>query len=688
MNHPRTAWRFLAPSLLALALQQAPFASMYAADEPWAALTAACEKPPLEAEAALEELLRRDPSFLAARFNLGTLLISKDPARAAEQLTFATHDSNLTLAADAWHNLALARWHQGRLDEALQAADSAATLNVAYLPLRDELRRAAIARADEARRKAEEEAKRLAVDTVTLPEARVGEAYRAVLPVHGGAAPYRMALAPAPTPASPPGTTVTLDATGAPTTTPAPAVTPPSPVPPGLSLNADGTITGMPSVMGTYRIPVLVTDSVKAEATGTMTIVVLPQPAITTATLPEAIIGQPYTAQLSAEGLRAPRWSASGLPTGLSCDPSGFIRGTPTTLGESTVALSAADPVVPPARVRRAERALPLAVTNAFAPDAPPAQATAGAAYEHRVGVRGPAQAYVWSATEGPLTVDPDGRLHGTPAAEGTITRPATIHAADGRSREVLLSVPVNPRPLITASEPFRLRAGQPADIEVPHSGGTAPFIWKVGDGALPPGLRLDPDGHLRGVAKDPGSYTVTVQLEDRWKARTQASLALTVEPAPQDDQQDKKDKQPDQQTAEQQKPGDDQKPGEQPKPGDGKKPGDDQKPGEQAKGGDEKEPGKDPAKEPGKDQAQKNPAQQDQGQDAGKDPGKDQGKDGKSAAAQAAAGPDPAAQLNQLAADRWLDQLPAENREVLRYQLLEGGERRPASADKQGNSW
>ena len=676
--------RLFAPTVLTLALAL----HAHAAEDPWAALTAASEKPPAEAETALEDLLRREPGFLAARFNLGTLLITKDPARAAEQLSLAATDSNPQLAADAWHNLALARWHQGRLDEALQAADHAAKANPQYLPLRDELRRAAIARADEARRKAEEEAKRLAVDTLTLPEARVGEPYRAVLPVHGGTPPYRTALAPAPTPASPPGTTVTLDAAGAPTTTPAPAVAPPSPIPPGLSLNADGTISGTPSAVGTFRVPVLVTDGAKAEATGTMTIVVLPQPAVTTASLPEAIIGQPYTALLTAEGLRTPRWSASGLPAGLVCDPSGAIRGTPTALGNSTVVVSAADPVVPPARPRRAERLLPLAVTDAFAPDAPPAPATAGAAYEHRVGVRGPAQAYTWSAPAGPLAVESDGRIHGTPAAEGTITRPATIHAADGRAREVLLSVLVNPRPLITASEPIRLRAGQPADVEVPHSGGTAPFAWKVGDGALPPGLRLDPDGHLRGVAKDPGSYTVTVQLEDRWKARTQASLALTVEPAPEDKKDDKKqddkkqDKQSgdqqDQQTADQQKPGDqkpgDQKPGDDQKPGVKTKPGD-QKPGEQKKPGDEQEPGKDPAKD---HQAGKDPAQQDQGKDA----------NGKPGAQDAAKGPDQAAQLNQLAADRWLDQLPAEDRAVLRYQLLDGGERKPAAADKQGKSW
>jgi hypothetical protein len=38
---------------------------------------------------------------------------------------------------------------------------------------------------------------------------------------------------------------------------------------------------------------------------------------------------------------------------------------------------------------------------------------------------------------------------------------------------------------------------------------------------------------------------------------------------------------------------------------------------------------------------------------------------------------------LNQAAADRWLDQLPKEDRGVLRYQLLEGGEAPPNAKGK-----
>ena len=38
---------------------------------------------------------------------------------------------------------------------------------------------------------------------------------------------------------------------------------------------------------------------------------------------------------------------------------------------------------------------------------------------------------------------------------------------------------------------------------------------------------------------------------------------------------------------------------------------------------------------------------------------------------------------LNQAAADRWLESLPKEDRDVLMYQLLEGGELKPRRKDK-----
>jgi hypothetical protein len=620
--------------------------------DPWAELTALSAKPAAEAEPGLEELLRRNPGFHAARFNLGTQLLPKDATKAAEQLQLATAATDPALAADAWHNLALARWKQGRLEEALAAADSAAKGNPDYRALRDELRRVAVVRADAARRQAEEEAKRLAFANNAMPEARVGEPYRAAVPVRGGAPPYAVALDQPPAA----GTTVTLDPAN-----PAPA--PPSPIPPGLALAVDGTLSGTPTTPGSYRLPLTVSDGAQATAKGQVTVVVLPQPAITTAALPEAIIGLPYAATLDAVGMTQPRWTATGLPPGLTL-VAGRVSGTPTALGTYPVTVAAEQPVVPPLTPRRAERVLELAVTDSFAPDAPPPPATAGAAYEHRLGVRGPAQAYRWSAPPGLLEVEADGRLHGTPEAEGTVSRPATIQAADGRSRDVALTIPVNPRPLIAVEGPVRLQAGSPVDQALAHTGGTPPFVWKTGEGSLPAGLRLDPDGHVRGVAKDPGSTTITVQLEDRWKAKTQASVTVQVDPAskPQDDAKDQQDQAKQDQQQGEQKPGDKSDAGQQ-----------DPSKSDQAQHNQPKPTEPQPA-------AQQTPAERsaaDKQQAAAAEAKKEQERQER----------EQAAALNQMAADRWLDQLPAEDRGVLRYQLLDGGEKKP-DPKHQGKTW
>lgn len=68
------------------------------------------------------------------------------------------------------------------------------------------------------------------------------------------------------------------------------------------------------------------------------------QISITTTTLPEATVGQSYSAQLSASdgsGAVSGSWSAVGLPEGLGLDTSGgLISGTPASSGEYTVTVS------------------------------------------------------------------------------------------------------------------------------------------------------------------------------------------------------------------------------------------------------------------------------------------------------------------------------------------------------------
>ena len=594
---------------------------LWAAD-PWEALaTAGSDK------AALEKILTEHPGFHAARFNLGTVLMASDPAAAATQLELATAAGG-AIAIDAWHNLALTRAQQGRWEDALAAAEKAVALDPTLAPLREEVRRVLLARRDEARRAAEEAAKKLHLNPGALPIARVGEAYEATLPIAGGTAPYAATVA---------GT---------------------SKLPEGLTLTGDH-LKGTPKAAGSVELELSITDAAKGQITGKVPLTILPAPAITTERLPEAIIGQPYKASLAAVGLDHPvRWQAAPLPAGLSLTADGQISGTPTAAGTATLHVHAEDPK------RQANRLIDLVISDLFAPaEDPLPSATASAPYHFRATVRGPTQEYAWSGGA-PLTLAKDGTVSGTPSQPGELKLPATITAADGRSREVELHLTVNPAPLIDTT-PLQLAAKQAVDRPVPITGGTPPFTWAVVGGSLPAGLRLDADGHLRGAPQDAGKTSVTLTATDAWKAVAQADLPIEITPPKDQPEQAKNDDKKQDQQQDQEKKDDQQQQ-------DGKQ--------DQAK----QDPAKSDHKQDGK-QDQKKDDKQDQAKQDGKPEDQKPGEQAQAAKGAEEQKPDPSKGISQTAADRWIDHLPAEDRGVLRYQLLDGGQK---PADAKGHAW
>jgi hypothetical protein len=109
-------------------------------------------------------------------------------------------------------------------------------------------------------------------------------------------------------------------------------------LPPGLTLNpSNGNISGTPAVNGQFDFTLQVTDQVPLSDDQNLTIIInLPAPpSITTTSLPNAIVGVPYSLQLQATGgFGALAWSISGsLPDGLGMDGAGLISGALTTTG-------------------------------------------------------------------------------------------------------------------------------------------------------------------------------------------------------------------------------------------------------------------------------------------------------------------------------------------------------------------
>jgi Ca-activated chloride channel family protein len=657
-----TARRLPAAALAILALALAPGLD---AAEPWkelAPIVAQAKDDPAGARAALEQLLLAHPDSAAIHYDLGCLQLDGDPANAARHLEAATRSPQVDLAADAWHNLALARLKLGRLDEAFAAADQALKRRpdlAEFTRTRDELRRALLAREDAKRRAAEEEAKRLRLATTALPAAHLGEAYAATLAASGGTPPYR------------------FSATG---------------LPDGLHLAADGSVAGTPGKAGASVLAVTVDDGAKGAAKGAVALEVLPAPTIATAELPEAIVDLAYRAELQSVGLVDPHWSVAGLPPGLTASegPGGaLISGTPTTQGTSTVHVAAAD------QGHRVERDLTLVVGDGFAPAEsrlPPA--TAFADYQHRLTVRGRAKGYRWSQAqpEHGVAIAADGAISGAPDQAGDLTLHATIAAEDGRTRAVEVVLPVNPPPVIEEESKLTLVRGQAVNRPLKVSGGTPPYRWS-GRGA-PAGLRVDADGALRGSPSQVGEADLVIACEDRWKAGSEVHVALTVEerkdpepPKPDDKKQDQQ-KNPGEDQQDQQKQ--DQAQQDQQKQDQQKQ---DQQKQDQQKQGEQKQDqaqGSEPQPQPQGDrqdqdrqQQKQDQAKQDQGH--GQDrpqqpkPGAGQKPDDQPQPGKPSEQPSAAEQ----AADRWIEALPKDDRAVLRQQLLDGVAAPPHGAEK-----
>lgn len=160
--------------------------------------------------------------------------------------------------------------------------------------------------------------------------------------------------------------------------------------------------------------------------------------AITSATLPTGYIGQPFYAQLTAQGGAKPyTWSifSGELPDGLSLDPTtGEITGTPTHGEEVAFTAYVRD-------------------SSLLAPQ------TAWATFSTVV-------------TLPPLAIVTD---YLPPASRGHLYR-----------------------------------------IQLTAVGGTPPYFWSLTDGALPPGLELDPaTGQIAGIPSQEGDFGFTIRVED-----------------------------------------------------------------------------------------------------------------------------------------------------------------------------
>lgn len=297
--------------------------------------------------------------------------------------------------------------------------------------------------------------------------------------------------------------------------------------------NSTGSIAGTPTGVGTYSIELMAYDAYGQFKFATYTVnITQPSGFITTESLPAGSIQVPYSATLTSSGfLTAPVWSATGLPPGLTLNPStGAISGTPTANGAYGVTFNAST---------QTQSAAPKTFVIAIGPpalDFTPGTlpgGVVGAPYSAAFTATGGDGTYVFAPVSGlppELTLSAGGTVTGTPTKAGEFKFAVRVTSAQ-QVTEKAITMTVDAAPM--GLTPVTLAPGYVGEAYsqtfVP-SGGTAPYAFQFGQTSqVPPGLILSAAGVLSGTPTAAGTFRLSIELSDAKQRRLQRDYTVVV---------------------------------------------------------------------------------------------------------------------------------------------------------------
>ncbi|MGC2743002.1 MAG: putative Ig domain-containing protein, partial [Candidatus Angelobacter sp.] len=362
----------------------------------------------------------------------------------------------------------------------------------------------------------------LVITTTSLADGVIGVPYTQTLSVTGGNANYTWTLSNGTLPAG-----LTLSTSGVISGTPT-AVTP------GTSFTVQVQDTGIPQQTKTQLLGIRIAA---------------PLVVATSPTLPDAIVGVPYSATLQSNGGTAPvLWSviAGALPAGLQLSPAGLISGTPTAPSLITAATSgpantftaqaqdSASPSQTTSIALSLHVATPLSVGTLTLSDG-----LTGSPYLQTLTSSGGTGNISWAVVSGALppglTLSSAGAISGTPTTVNATGSTFTVQATDSGSpsqsapRTLTLRIAA---PLIISTASLRgTKYGAVYSQTLAATGGIAPFKWSLsaGSGPLPAGLSLSTAGVLSGTPTAAGTSSFTVQVVDTGTPQQVATKSFSI---------------------------------------------------------------------------------------------------------------------------------------------------------------
>ena len=305
-------------------------------------------------------------------------------------------------------------------------------------------------------------------------------------------------------------------------------------------MTSGGVISGTPTAGGTASFIVQVSDAQVPAHTATQALTLTIAPAalnITTASIPDGVIGAGYSSALNATGGFTPySWviAAGALPAGLSLSTSGVISGTPSAAGSSSFTVRLTD-----AQSGASTRSFSLLVAPAvlvITTASPLPSGQVGNSYSTTVGATGGTVPYVWSLASGALpaglALTVGGVISGTPTASGSST--FTIQVGDSQLPQHFatqsFTLGVAPAAIVinTTSLPAG-SAGTAYSATLAATGGLTPYTWSLASGSLPGGLSLTSGGVISGTPTAGGMASFILQVSDAQVPAHFATQALTL---------------------------------------------------------------------------------------------------------------------------------------------------------------